>query len=1204
MSKAKKILIPLFVLVVLFNLIFLCKQHNGTYATKSETIVVMGYGDYQTKVNDHEVTSSNFVSILDKIKNDYSSVDGALCVGDYSDIYTKEHVSEGIASVNTDLNNSGLGFDHRVFVQGNHDPIESIGITPTGAADPSHGKYASYVINEDDYMWGQGYQNWTGSDPSTHKEKVLTTAENLRIYLQSKIDNGYTKPIFIVSHLALNYSFRTYQDGDGQYGRYIFDVINSAAKSGLNIIFLYGHNHSKGWDNYLGSSSVFLKAGDVMPIANYDDKNNCSYEKLHFTYMNAGYVGYYSTEDENDGADRTLTVTMFEIDGDKVTIKRYSKNGIHNLKSKGVYNTKVVNNTTEQNFGQYTPDARIYTSPQVVNLNDGTKDYLIQNKGSNWSTNENYDLSSENFDTRNIVLDFPISDENVIKFNKQANDITVSSDFEILGKSSSEIYGKFGLVFTDGASGFFFYANASGIVGEDLNSITGRGFGVVKMSNGSWNWSTDQYFNVDYNINNKINLKIIRERSTYYLYANGTFITDISSSSINIDALAEIAPQIRSFNVKLKASNYTVLDNVRDNSRLAVVTNKVVGDSPYNTASTAWDLSSAYERTSSNFNYRRAVLSQQTMTSSNELFFNSSNSAQITVQAKFTVTGKAETEKYGKFGLSYVNDIGNGFYFYVDAQGSIGTAVSTITGTSVGVVVRENGSHDFSDSKSLTVGEMFQSSSPITLKMVRDFDAIKLYADSTLVFTLSAFEYGIDQKEKIYPSVKSYNIALEMTEYDCIGKSEEITFDGQISDWQTLNNWQEIEQNKKSIVDYISPTSKYVDFYTMLTDEGLYVYALAKHTMLLSGSNNWWENNNFEFFFNGNGTFNQFFASISLVRGFNSFAFLTEGNNGNYITKFEGFISKSTLEKYIQYNGASIKYGAAFKVDNGSSSDQLFTTETDTTSYWMAEGSNPRNVEFTVNLLVLQPEDTPETEDTSSSSTSSSSSISLSVSSLSISSSKSSIESSSLSSVKSSSQESKDSSKSSATLSISSQSSNNSVEISICSSSVQSVVSSRESSVVSVITSVNFSSDSVSSQESILSSSSSLNESIENESGSVEESVSSSSYSSVESEQASSKESVLSEISSIQQSSQVISSNQTEESEVVSSSDSSYIVSESESVTDVTSSKLTSRSAKDSNKQNSSSSGGCGSAINDSFGICLAIFALITCVLIKKTKKD
>jgi hypothetical protein len=150
---------------------------------------------------------------------------------------------------------------------------------------------------------------------------------------------------------------RTANDGDGMYAKLLFDVINSAARKGLNIVFLYGHDHSNGWDDYLGGASVFLKKGDSILIAQ-NSKTEYKSETLAFTYMNAGFVSYYN---DHNGADSTLTMTVFRIKGNELSISRFSANGLHLLKSKGITNTY-------KNETGYLPDLTEYQSPQNILL--------------------------------------------------------------------------------------------------------------------------------------------------------------------------------------------------------------------------------------------------------------------------------------------------------------------------------------------------------------------------------------------------------------------------------------------------------------------------------------------------------------------------------------------------------------------------------------------------------------------------------------------------------------------------------------------------------------------------------------------------------------------------------------------------------------------------------------------------------------------
>ena len=120
--------------------------------------------------------------------------------------------------------------------------------------------------------------------------------------------------------------------------------MNDAAAQGLNIIYLFGHNHSNGWDDYLGGANIFLVPGDQINISN-GEKNEYTTETLNFVYMNAGYMGYYKhqnteTEAVNDPFYdiSDLTMSCFVISDNAVEITRYNNNGKTLLKDKGIYN--------------------------------------------------------------------------------------------------------------------------------------------------------------------------------------------------------------------------------------------------------------------------------------------------------------------------------------------------------------------------------------------------------------------------------------------------------------------------------------------------------------------------------------------------------------------------------------------------------------------------------------------------------------------------------------------------------------------------------------------------------------------------------------------------------------------------------------------------------------------------------------------------
>lgn len=317
--------------------------------------VVIACSDFQHKQGNaegQELVRTLFDSVG---RAGYENAQGFLCCGDYDYEYTE--AEQGVTALR-DVVDEYYGNElDIVMAQGNHDnvPIGTAGISSSGNNDTDN--YGVFVINEDDYMW---YNN--------DEARIKQTAENLKKYLYGKRKAKYTKPIFIVSHLALHYSMRTRNDGDGQYANYIFDEINDAGANGLNIIFLFGHNHSHGWDDYLGGAAIYQEKGEEILIAN-GSRENYTRETLEFTYMNAGYIGYYygNENERNDGADDTLSMTVFEIKEDKVIVSRIDENGYYKLKSGGVSNESENHRETE--LGGYSPYTNIVMSPAEIALN-------------------------------------------------------------------------------------------------------------------------------------------------------------------------------------------------------------------------------------------------------------------------------------------------------------------------------------------------------------------------------------------------------------------------------------------------------------------------------------------------------------------------------------------------------------------------------------------------------------------------------------------------------------------------------------------------------------------------------------------------------------------------------------------------------------------------------------------------------------------
>lgn len=287
---------------------------------------VLACSDYQNP-DGNEAGEKVVAAVAGAIKNDgIDSVDALVACGDYDYELSMQpcYTAAGINSLREGVKEIVPDEAQKVFTQGNHDSlVGTAGMANSGNNDPESGKYGVFVINEDDYMW-----------LGASREIVKGTSENLKAYLNEKLEQNFSAPIFVLSHLPLHYSLRSRNIGDGRYGEYIFNVLNEAGEKGLNIIFLFGHNHSNSWDDYLGGASICLEKGDEINVCKLGNNLAWNTHTLNFTYINAGYTGYY--RDNGNGADVALTMTLFEITDTEVTVYRYDEQGRHNVGSAGV----------------------------------------------------------------------------------------------------------------------------------------------------------------------------------------------------------------------------------------------------------------------------------------------------------------------------------------------------------------------------------------------------------------------------------------------------------------------------------------------------------------------------------------------------------------------------------------------------------------------------------------------------------------------------------------------------------------------------------------------------------------------------------------------------------------------------------------------------------------------------------------------------
>lgn len=298
-------------------------------ASAATTVTVVTGSDYQPSGKTQPSAYTD--ALISSLKSNGVKPYGVLWCGDYSGGFSTSDTAEGINALKSKISNAYGSVNQMIFAQGNHDPAASVGLTSSGAHDTEY--YGVFVLNDDDYGWYNGDPNDMSTGMGGHLSTIQKSAANLRAYFAEKAMNGYDKPIFIAAHIPLHSSLRTRAYNDGQYAKYIVDALNEGGALGLNIIYLYGHNHSGRSDDYIGGGSVYLTRGDTMFVSQVGNSKAVPMAvPLRFTYMTAGYLGYCANS--NPGGNQ-LSMAVFEITGNEVVVKRCGASGFINVGAQG-----------------------------------------------------------------------------------------------------------------------------------------------------------------------------------------------------------------------------------------------------------------------------------------------------------------------------------------------------------------------------------------------------------------------------------------------------------------------------------------------------------------------------------------------------------------------------------------------------------------------------------------------------------------------------------------------------------------------------------------------------------------------------------------------------------------------------------------------------------------------------------------------------
>ena len=443
-----------------------------TASAAEGSVVVIAGSDYQASNSGTTMTN-----IMNQIQGTYSSVYGILMGGDYDAGDVNPSASHLTAVDNTiSAVYPDIADENRIMIQGNHEtygnlsPSSNSLLDATGAHDTEY--YGVYAINYEDFD---------------------SASSGLQSYLEGK--TGYTKPIFVMSHQPLHVTSR----GDNTKAVNLFNVLNSYGD--LNIIFLFGHNHSGGYDAYLGNGSIYLKKGDNITVA------GGSTSTLNFTYMNYGYVGYV-----NGSADTTLTMTAFEITDTEVAVKRYDTSGLHNLKAAGA------------TVSGYNTDANIYGTA-VIDLSDGTSttydlsaDSGSNDSGSNVGTTGGSGSGSYTYE---LVTSIEAGEKYVIVGND--NPVALMDNNGSFGSQTVTISGT--TLTSDVA------LTEWTISGTDNGTIISDAGNQLGYNNSAWGLVTGGTVEFDITANSgNFKMQMQRGYNDYNFYYDGTDWTDKSTS--------------------------------------------------------------------------------------------------------------------------------------------------------------------------------------------------------------------------------------------------------------------------------------------------------------------------------------------------------------------------------------------------------------------------------------------------------------------------------------------------------------------------------------------------------------------------------------------------------------------------------------------------------------------------------------------------
>lgn len=427
--------------------------------------VIFTASDFQ-----HSDCYDNLTEMMQAAKNDgiTEKPDAFIFGGDYTSgsedpAIQVPKVTETVQAVYSEYNEDNL-----VYVQGNHDAASTV-LTPTGFYE--YENFVVYVINEDDFKTGQ-------ADRTNYDVTVKNLANNVASKLLELKQSGDTRPVFVATHVPLHHSSRS-SYGENLYSKYLFDVLNEYGQH-LDIIFLFGHNHSSNYDDYIGGAVNYIAKGEEMRVPIPDvaqmGANGYTEEEINFTYMNYGYVGYSSNANSSTSTS-TLTMGAFELCPTTIEITRYTTSGVYTTEEIVRINPQTTDpyvKVTGDTTGKQGDSGVIYGV--ASNIENPTYSWSSSNSSvvKVLSAGKNAQVIYAGQGTADVT--FTVTDENGNAYTKSITiNVSASSTYSpdaVLKKGSSDVDGQ-KLKFYDVTygNGFMLDGSFTGF-GKKANNVT------------------------------------------------------------------------------------------------------------------------------------------------------------------------------------------------------------------------------------------------------------------------------------------------------------------------------------------------------------------------------------------------------------------------------------------------------------------------------------------------------------------------------------------------------------------------------------------------------------------------------------------------------------------------------------------------------------------------------------------------------------